>query len=291
MSHQSILNNTYGEITQYQKVDGIDIIDVKHNLCSASISLYGGQVLTWQLKGQPPIFWLSDTSSYQLGKAIRGGIPLCWPWFGSYKEGGNHGFARQMKWQLLDAKITEQEVIITLVTSGENLSPLWPTPFKLQQTLTFSTQFKQQLIIDNLSDKTVQFTSALHSYFQVSSPLYTSVPGLNTLKFDDKNTLLKSQQDKLEDCVGPIDRIYHSHGHNTQQIKDSGWQRIIEVESSHCQQWVLWNPGEEVAKSMTDVHAGGESEYVCLEAANTQWQTIPANENVTIEQKVTVIPF
>lgn len=289
MSHMPLFSNVHGEITQYQKADGVEIINVQHHLCSASVSLYGGQVLTWQLKGQQPVFWLSDTSSYQQGKAIRGGVPLCWPWFGAYKEGGNHGFARQMQWQLLDAKITEQEVKLTLATSGDNLSPLWPTSFKLVQQLTFSTQFQQQLTIHNLSDQSVKFSSALHSYFQVSSPLYTTVSGLNNVKFDDKITSLKAQQDSLENCIGPIDRIYYSS--DNQELIDQGWQRKIKVESLGCQQWVLWNPGKKIAETMTDVHIGGESEYVCLEAANTHWQTIAEQQSVTIGQKVTVNPL
>ena len=66
---------------------------------------------------------------------------------------------------------------------------------------------------------------------------------------------------------------------------------MIEIESKNCQQWVLWNPGKDVADTMSDVHSGGESEYVCLEAANTEWQIIPANQSVTLEQKVTVTPL
>ncbi|XQW85734.1 D-hexose-6-phosphate mutarotase [Thalassotalea piscium] len=289
MSHMPLFSNEHGEITQYQKAEGIDIINIQHHLCSASVSLYGGQVLTWQLKGQQPVFWLSDASLYQTGKAIRGGIPLCWPWFGDYKDGGNHGFARTMQWQLIDAEITEDAVVLTLSTAGEKVSPLWSSPFKLLQKLTFSTEFTQALTIDNVSELPVKFSSALHSYFQVSSPLYTTVARLNNVQFDDKITSRVGQQDVRENCLGPLDRIYYNH--DIQQIKDTGWQRIIEVESKQCGQWVLWNPGQEIAKTMADIHVGGELEYICLEAANTQWQTLPPHESVTLAQRISIIPL
>ena len=135
MSHMPVISNKFGEITQFQKSDGIDILNIQHSLCSASVSLYGGQVLNWQPKGQPPVFWLSDTSHYQQGKAIRGGIPLCWPWFGAYNDAGNHGFARQMQWEMFEANITEHQVELILVVSGQNLSGPAKNSFSLNTGL------------------------------------------------------------------------------------------------------------------------------------------------------------
>ena len=287
MTPQTILSTPNGHITQSQKGNDVSIIHIEHARCNASVSLFGGQVLTWQPTNQQPVFWLSESSCYQPNKAIRGGIPLCWPWFGAYKNAGNHGFARQMQWQLDKVDITEQAVTVVLTTSGEQLSALWPTPFKLVQTLIFSDKFSQTLTIHNLSDQAVQYTSALHSYFRVSSPENTQITNLNNVPFDDKITLKTAQQDTLTNCVGPIDRIYHNA--NAQRIHDTVWQRSIEVTSTQCQQWVLWNPGVAGAATMADVHTNGEHEYVCLEAANTQWQTIAANASTTLSQQVSIL--
>ncbi|GAA5139750.1 D-hexose-6-phosphate mutarotase [Thalassotalea piscium] len=286
MSYITLLTNDFGKISQYQKANGIDILEIKHRLCAASISLYGGQVLNWQPVDQLPVFWLSDRSIYQPGKAIRGGIPICWPWFGAYKDAGNHGFARQIQWHLDDIKLTENEVVLVFSTAGENVSPFWPHAFKLVQKISFSTDFTQQLTIENLSVQSVKFTSALHSYFNVSSPKNTSIQALNNVLFDDKVSLLNDQKDTLTNCVGPLDRIYHNQ--SVQQIKDIGWQRTIEVKSTQCEQWVLWNPGRKIAESMTDIHKEGENEFVCLEAANTKWLTIAGHESITLEQTVSV---
>ena len=94
------------------------------------------------------------------------------------------------------------------------------------------------------------------------------------------------QRSSLTSCEGPVDRIYYDGSSKT--LIDNAWQRAITVTSDNCQQWVLWNPGKTAAMAMADMHQGSEQEFVCLEAANTQWQIIPSQASVSISQKVTV---
>ena len=293
MSPTLLINNEFGSIEQIPFNDDVDLIKIKHRLGDAVISLYGGQVLSWQPKNQQPVFWLSDDAEFTAGKAIRGGIPLCWPWFGPNNKagvnGGNHGFARQRNWQLGLIELTKTEVRITLELSGENEHDLWSDKYELVQTLVFSDSFKQQLTIHNLTEQPMKYSAALHSYFAVSHPDSVTVDSLSSAKFDDKISLQSLCHDKLMNCIGPIDRIYHSSVEQT--VIDHQWQRKIIVSSYNCQQWVLWNPGKVIAETMPDIHQGGENEYVCLEAANTQWQTIPAQERVSVGQKIKLAAF
>ena len=291
MSSQVLFSNAFGKITKEIINDEIEVIAIEHQSGKASVSLYGGHVLDWQPEGHQPVFWLSRTTAYQSGKAIRGGIPICWPWFGPNLDtngvnGGNHGFARNNHWQLVDYKIAEHEVKLVLEFTGEGKHQLWPESFILRQELTIGDVFTQRMSMTNLSSKSVEYSSALHSYFAVSHPQYTHVNNLSEALFDDKITQNKAQKDKLVNCVGPIDRIYYSS--TEQEIIDDKWQRKVVINSKNCQQWVLWNPGVEIAAGMDDIHPEGEDEYVCLEAANTQWQTIEAGQTVSVEQKVTV---
>lgn len=281
----------FASISQTSIGQNISTLDIIHPLFTASVSLYGGHVLSWQPAGHENVFWVSETAEFKHGTAIRGGIPLCWPWFGPNLDeqgnnGGNHGFARTKLWQLVSHEVTDENVTIVLELNGENEHVLWSSKFKLLQTLVFSKTFSQQLAIANLSSKTVKFSSALHSYFKVSDPKNVQVPQLIDSVFDDKITGKKQQKDLIENCLGPIDRIYYCS--DEQVVIDQGLQRKITVESNHCQQWVLWNPGQEIAKNMSDIHSGGEHEFVCLEAANTQWQSIAAGDSVTLCQKITV---
>ncbi|GLX79320.1 D-hexose-6-phosphate mutarotase [Thalassotalea insulae] len=290
MTQELIQSNQYGAINQ-RKINDIAILDISHVNHNASLSLYGGQVLSWQPSGEQEVFWLSDSADFSYGKAIRGGIPICWPWFGANLDeqginGGNHGFARTSLWQLIDSEINKQGVSLTLELVGEDRHPLWPAQFKVTQQLFFGSEFSQQLTMENLSNQDVQYTTAVHSYFAVSAPENVTAPELSSVYFDDKLTGLSAQQTALVNCVGPIDRIYHTS--ENQQIIDAQWQRKILIETQHCQQYVLWNPGKETASTMDDIHTGGENEYVCLEAANTNWQLIKAGEQTSIKQKVSL---
>ncbi|TYK66343.1 D-hexose-6-phosphate mutarotase [Colwellia echini] len=308
-----LLENNFAQVTSIslnhnndaQYPDGVNI---NHSNCKARVSLYGGHVLSFTPTGHKDIFWLSKQTSYETGKAIRGGIPLCWPWFGTYSRpnleaaqvaldpsetaeeqvnAGNHGFARQLPWTIMSINADEKGVTLVLVLAGENQHSLWPNAYRVTQTLFFGKNFKQTLEMTNLSKDDAAYSTALHSYFSVSNPANITVTALTNVEYDDKLTGKSSLQQQPVSCVGEIDRIYHSN--EKMSLVDSQWQRKIDIISSNCQQWVLWNPGAELAKSMVDVHLNGEQEYVCLEAANTAWQRLPAGKTVTIGQEINVI--
>ena len=275
-----------GQVEQLNIADGFPVISINHLKCQAKVSLYGGHVLSWQPTNQKEVFWLSDTALYQEGKAIRGGIPLCWPWFGPLEGSNQHGFARQVFWQLESIQVSDAGVTVVICWQGDQMDKLWPYRARLEQTLFFGETFHQSLTITNLSDEAFQYTGALHSYFKVSSPDNVTVPLLNNVEFDDKLTGDKITSLVRKNCQGPIDTVYYNN--QAQTLIDSGWQREIDIVNTNTREWVLWNPGVETAKNMVDVHQGGEQEYVCLEAANTQWQQVNPNETVTISQTITV---
>jgi glucose-6-phosphate 1-epimerase len=302
------LNNHFAQVTSItlNQEDGeerFEGLNISHTHCQARVSLYGGQVLSFKPTGHKDVLWLSERASYQKGKAIRGGIPLCWPWFGANNKQSqylaenpntalksvNHGFARQLSWQITSIDADESGVTLVLVLSGENQHPLWPNAYTLTQTLFFGKSFKQTLEMSNLSSEAAQYSAALHSYFSVSNPNQVSIDGLTGLRYSDKLTGCSSTQHESVSCVGEIDREYHSGEKMT--IVDNNWQRKIDITSSNCQQWVLWNPGAELANTMADIHPQGEQEYVCLEAANTSWQTIPAGKTIIISQEITVTNY
>ncbi|MDO6426395.1 D-hexose-6-phosphate mutarotase [Thalassotalea sp. 1_MG-2023] len=292
MSLTLLKSTDYASISQQQLANEHAILLIEHPLCQAKVSVYGGHVLSWQPTNQRPVLWLSDKAEYQAGKAIRGGIPICWPWFGPLIDEhgnnlGNHGFARTSDWQVSSCAITPEAITLVLSIKGENRHSAWQHSFEVEQTLIFSKDLYQQLSIKNTGESSLQFGHALHSYFAVSDPKNVQLPQLQGVHFDDKITGKKRQIDELVNCVGPLDRIYYD---NTEQlIKDADWQRTIKVTSNHCQQWVVWNPGKDIAATMADVHQGGETEYVCLEAANTQWVSIEAGDSTAVSQQIEVI--
>lgn len=294
MSKQLLAENEFGQVYQVELSTGLSAVIIEHVKAKAKVSLYGGQVLSWQPDGEKEVFWLSADSSFEQGKAIRGGIPLCWPWFGAHpkddeNKAGNHGFARTQLWQLANIDISDHGVEIQLSWQGDNMSDLWPFACQLKQTLFFGQSFKQSLQMTNLSISDAYYTGALHSYFSVSVPEKIKIAALEQASFDDKLSNQLCQPQSLENGVGPVDRIYHTH--SDMRIVDSGFQRTIELKASNTKQWVFWNPGEKLANSMNDIHDGGEQEFVCLEAANTQRQLLAAGKSATITQEISVFSY
>jgi len=292
---QMLAANQFGSVKKINLTENITGLEIEHQYCTAKISLYGGQVLAWQPNGQKPVLWLSDANQYQVGKAIRGGIPLCWPWFGAHhndpeNHSGNHGFARKQMWEIDTIDLLEEHVVVTLKWQGENIHPLFLVNCQLKQTLVFGENFSQQLLISNLSHQDCDYTAALHSYIQVGNPQEINIVELSALEFDDQLTAERRKPEVFINGMGPVDRVYHrlAEQNQTMQIQDSRWQRTIEVTSNNCQQWVFWNPGKLGAETMSDVHENGENEFVCLEPANTEPQKLAANSSVLIGQTIKV---
>lgn len=283
----TIKKTNFGEVLEIAITDDTNCLEIKHDACKAKVSLYGGQVLSWQPTNHEEVFWLSNSAEYKAGKAIRGGIPLCWPWFGPYEEGGNHGFARNQVWQLEDVEISQYDVTLILTWQGENVHPLWQTHAKVTQVLSFGKSFKQTLKMENLSDQDAKYTGALHTYFSIGHPENVTVNALNGVPFDCKLTGEKQITDHKSNMVGPMDRVYYSA--DEVEVLDSKLNRMITISTSNTNQWVMWNPGIEVAKQMSDVHDNGQDEFFCLEAANTQWQIIPALGCVALSQTIDVV--
>ncbi len=289
---QLLIKNEFGQVHQTKLSQEFSALVIEHSKVNAKISLYGGQVLSWQPCGEKDVFWLSKNSAFEKGKAIRGGIPLCWPWFGCHpndneKKEGNHGFARRQLWKIDNVDINEQGVEVCLSWQGANMSDVWPFSCQLKQVLFFGCSFKQSLKMNNLSNDDVYYTGALHNYFLVSSPENIKIPALEQVSFDDKLTGQLCEPQLLENGIGPIDRTYHTN--SCMSIVDNYWQRTIELKSKNTNQWVFWNPGVELAKNMADIHHNGEEEFVCLEAANTQMQLISAGESVIVEQEISIL--
>ena len=282
---KSLVNQDDCQIKQVSLSKGVDIIEITHPRCKASVSLYAGHVLGWQPTSQREVFWLSEATNYKQGSAIRGGVPLCWPWFGPRTSEVNHGFTRTSIWQLESISPNDDGVSLVLTFSGEGLANTWPFRFKLTQTLFFGDVFKQTLKIDNLSEHAFEHSGALHSYFHVSQPEQACVPRLTNVPYYDK--LTDSEKcTRLIDCRGPKDRVYQSN--EGVELLDYGFNRKLVITTTGSQDWVLWNPGSEVASSMSDIQANGEQHFVCLEAGFTKTLSLVAGQSYEVSQEIVI---
>ncbi|WP_093535515.1 lytic murein transglycosylase [Stenotrophomonas rhizophila] len=261
------------------KLEGLSIVDiqgfpawkVETPLATAAISVFGGQLLSFIPNGGQDVLWLSPTAQ-AVPTPIRGGSPVCWPYFGKQGQGTDvpsHGFVRNVPWTLQSAQ-READGTMVLTLAPPALDTL---DLRLSMQLRIGRTLEQRLVTENTGRQPVTFTQALHNYFKVSDAMQVSVSGLDGLtyldKFENYATPRIQQGDwSLNDPRDPgrSDRIYtQAGGHYL--LKDPGLKRSIEISTQGSRSLVAWNPGQAGAAKMADVGAGWKH-YVCLEAAN-----------------------
>lgn len=260
----------------------LEYIEVSNSVSEAKIALQGAHIFHFKVKGKKPLLWLSDTALFKTGKAIRGGIPICWPWFGAHNSNKllpNHGFARTFLWEHIETKsISEAETKVRLrLKSSEDSLSLWPYRFELTLDISLGTELRLSLITKNLDTQAFSITNALHSYLRVQDINQTYIKGLNNKPYYNKvdNSFNNIQAGMLR-FTQEVDRVYQDI--NTPlQIQDG--HDIITVKTEGSETVVIWNPAEALSSKMADL-----SDYqtmLCVESANAleDAPTIQANES------------
>ena len=261
--------------TEHPYGEEFPILHIDTPLCTGAVSLYGGHVLEWAPKGARPVLFCSPRMAFKQGKALRGGIPLCWPWFGKNAEDASlpsHGVARTALWQLArqeeDADGTVR-LLLALPPAAE-LMPSAALAIEMGRALTLSL-----MTLD--VPRAMPFSAALHTYFAVSDYEKVAVTGLEECAFTE---FADDPQPHAEDPLipaGHIDRIYHPvDKHAEITIHDPAWGRSIRITRSGSGSAVVWNPGAKLAEGMGDLGAGNERGMLCVETT-----AVPA-ENIML---------
>lgn len=271
---------------------GLPALRIDTPLATAAVSLHGGQLLSYVPRGFGDLLWLSPVSK-RAPDAIRGGVPVCWPYFG--REGQSpevpqHGFARNTQWTLVDSRIdAEGEATIELA-----LPQKAGVPLRLTQTLRIGNELHQSLTTHNIGVAAVSLTQALHSYFRVGDAERTRVTGLEGLTYADRydgQQHAQSGQWNLQDPRDPgrSDRTYQRAG-NRFALVDPALNRRIELTTSGSRSLVVWNPGRTGIAAIGDAPSDGWRHFVCLEATNAGEDVIELEPNGshTLQQIVSV---
>ncbi len=284
-THPDALNELFGQtdfIRFTEGPGGLPVACLNNGKAESTVSIYGGHVLSYIPDGQEPVLWVSEYAEYQAGKAIRGGIPIIWPWFGAsrrYPQNPSHGFARKLTWDVHSARIidgTTPELHLDLQDSDFTHTQ-WPHSFRLELVITLSDRLEVKLKAINLCRNPFDYTAALHSYFNVSDIQNVSVLGLENRTYLDQ---LDNMESKVQE--GPVifnaelDNIYYDT-RDTCRLIDTGFDREIIVEKEGSASTVVWNPWIDKSKRMSDF---GDEEYhnmVCIETANAGPDVITLN--------------
>lgn len=246
------------------QLEGIAVIRVIHPKANALISLFGGHILHFQPQGCENIIWLSKKADLSGTKAIRGGIPICWPWFGKIEQPA-HGFARNCQWELNQHRENQQGVIVSLtLCDSKKTHSIWPYSFHLELQIEISDTLNVSLITTNTDNKTIQFGAALHTYLTIADITQVSATGLGQNYIENNQLITSSNNIKFDD---EIDRIY-THPDKLIQILDPIFNRKLSILNNGNNAAVLWNPWQELSKNMPDMNDDGYKTMVCIESAN-----------------------
>ncbi len=251
-------------------------VQVRTDFSAATIALQGAHVMTWQPNGQEPVVWLSSAAKFAPGKSIRGGVPLCWPWFGPHATAATesaypgHGFARTIPWELLDARmLPDGRVRLEFApVMNDAARAQWPHPSTVKYGVTVGQELDVALATSNTGNIAFELGQALHTYFQVGDVRQATVAGLAGCEYIDKvDGAKRKRQDGAVNFTGETDRVYLGTA-GCCEIVDPVLKRRILVTSTGSRSTVVWTPWAEKADKMGDFGADGPWKMVCVETAN-----------------------
>jgi glucose-6-phosphate 1-epimerase len=270
------LNDQFGidnSVVFKEDPEGNVRVEILNSYATASIMMQGAHLISWVPKDEQPVIWLSREAKFSTGKSIRGGIPVCWPWFGPHDSESSfpaHGFARTIPWQIIETRQLENGYtqLVFQIVQSEQTQKSWPYPCELIMTFTIGAELKVELLTRNTGDTAFVIGEALHTYFAVSDASKISINGLDNCTYLDKldNFQRKIQSGSIE-IAEEVDRVYLDTS-STCIINDPGLKRKICINKTASDSTVVWNPWLETANKMGDLGENGHLEMVCVESAN-----------------------
>ncbi|GLS82577.1 D-hexose-6-phosphate mutarotase [Paraferrimonas haliotis] len=257
-----------GFITLQRHPKGLEYLRIDTPTFEAEVYLQGAQLTHFKPKNRAAILWMSDEESYEPGNGLRGGVPICWPWFGKLpgEDYPQHGLVRKLPWQLVKShEESSGQVVLQFQFPQQQLNSMyWPFKCEVTVEMTLSSTAKVSITTKNLDDKPFVLTQALHSYFRTSDILKTGVSGLQDcsyLEFGHRST----DKAPIVNFTKETDRVYDD-APSQQLIHTPEGQ--ISVSRRHSKSCVLWNPWIDKAKRLERFGDDDYTTMVCLEAAN-----------------------
>lgn len=292
MSDIDTLNDRFSGISEVQfRPIGEGIVTIEVNaLASALISLHGGQVVRWWPKSQAtPVLWASDAAQFTPNKAIRAGVPICWPWFGAHPTQSafpGHGFARISPWSVTDISVAgNRATVISLSMLPHQTKPEYGLDqVALSLRISVGESLEIALTTSNKGNTAFQLTEGLHTYFRVGDVREVRVCGLEGDVYADLVAGTQPHRDPAPIRFdGELGRLYLDSD-ATAVIEDPKLGRLIRVEKTGSLSTAVWNPGPARAATMDDFAPGGWESMACVESANamTTIVNVPAGTTHTL---------
>lgn len=287
------LNQMVADIPQasiHEITSGYPIVRIKNSFGAAEIALHGAHLIEFIPSGSTPVIFLSRDAVFTAGTPIRGGIPICWPWFSRHENRDDfpsHGIARTAFWTLRNVSHEDEFTRVEMSLSTDGTDPRWPFLSSARISFTIGAHLSVALTTQNQGEIPFDFGDALHCYFQLGEAKQTNVTGLAgadyVFSLSDDEVKVQSEPIIIDQA---IDRIFQTSESST--IVDRDNQRAIVVSKSGSSNTVVWNPGEAGARKMTDLADEEYQRFVCVEPANTYPMTLSAGESHTTKTVISV---
>lgn len=270
---QQLVSRFTAQGVTFSTQDHLMMIQVENEYASATITTHGASVLSYTPKGGQDLLWVSSAAVYSGEKPVRGGIPVCWPWFGAAKQIGlpAHGFVRNKVWHLdhvanLESGVTE--VVLTYQQNEESLA-MWPHHFHLELRVEVGEKLAVSLKTVNKNDYDIEIAEALHTYFNVAEAEGLLISGVEgSIEHDTLQSPVKvDKQDKLVILMPPMDSVFTNQT-NDLVIHDTKNGRNILIEKQRASSSIVWNPGSETIKGFSDMPDESWKSFICVEAGN-----------------------
>jgi glucose-6-phosphate 1-epimerase len=251
---------------------GLAKVVVTTGKAAGEIYLHGAHVTSWRPSGKEEVLFVSSKSRWEPGRAIRGGIPICFPWFADKANDPTapaHGFARTALWQLESITQTDDAATVDMrIETSADTKKWWPADFQAVYRATFGSQLHLELTVTNSGTSPLVFEEALHTYFRVGQIEQVRLQGLDAVQYLDKTD---SKRKKIQQ--GPIviesetDRVYLNHTSSV-ELEDHWLHRRNHINKQNSLTTVVWNPWIDKAKAMSDFGVDEWRQMVCVEVSN-----------------------
>jgi len=263
-----------GNHVQFKEIaEGMIVAEVANQHALSNIALQGAHIATFQPRGEEPVLWLSPKAKFAPGKSIRGGAPICWPWFGPHKNDSKlpgHGYARTVPWDVLETKaLPDGSTFLRFgLVESDATRAQWPHASTVQLEVTVGKALRVELVTTNTGKETFELGEALHTYFQISDVANMTIRGLENCEYLDKvKDFARFNQQNGIVIESEVDRVYVNTGGDC-VIEDKGLKRAIRISKQGSKSTVVWNPWTEKAEKMGDFGPALHRDMVCVESGN-----------------------